>query len=104
MIFLRTNGLLLTIFFSLYLASNSLATRANEIIALKTGKSVLSATDSEESFFNRKSSLKRMGEPKYIDNSGPKAKSYDVLAATAQKGCGPSEWPAYMASLSNLNM
>lgn len=104
MIYLRTNGLLLTIFFSLYLVSNSLAASANEIIALKTEKTVISEADSEESFLNRKASLKRMGEPKYIDNSGPKAKSYDVLAATAQKGCGPPEWPAYMASLSNLTV
>jgi len=61
-----------------------------------------STVDFAENFLNRKASLMRMGDAKYVDNSGPKSKSYDVLAVTALKGCGSAEWPAYMASLSTL--
>lgn len=67
-----------------------------------TNQSASLSTDPVAEFTNRRASLKRMGDSKYVDNSGPKAKSYDVLAATAIRGCGPAEWPAYMASLSTL--
>ena len=69
--------------------------------ALAVAGSTLSV-DLTEGLLSRKASLMRMGDVKYVDGSGPKVKSYDVLAATAQKGCGTPEWPAYMAGLSDL--
>lgn len=52
---------------------------------------------------NRRASLKRMGAVGYFGSETyQKTRSYDVLAATALRGCGPAEWPAYMASLSTL--
>ena len=35
---------------------------------------------------------KRMGDPKYMKRISA-VKSYDVLTATAIKGCGPEDWP-----------
>jgi hypothetical protein len=60
------------------------------------------AIDTTDDFLIRKASVERMGDPKYIVSSGQKSKSYDILAATSLKGCGPAEWSAYMASLSTL--
>ena len=58
----------------------------------------------DEGFINRKASLKRMGDPNMRTDSRthPKFKSYDILAATALKGCGPAEWSAYMAGISTM--
>lgn len=103
MTFRLTRDYLAAAFFFLYTISFSVAANADNIFNTDTEKATSSTLDSMESFLNRKASVRRMGDPKYIDNSGQKAKSYDVLAATAaQKGCGSVDWPVYMASLSTL--
>lgn len=81
--------------------NNAIANAADQTSTI-VNQSASLVIDSAADFLNRRASLKRMGDPKYIDNSYQKFKSYDVLAATALKGCGPAEWPAYMASLSTL--
>lgn len=71
----------------------------------QTAQTTISATTvADTALADRRASLKRMGAAKYIDNSYQKTKSYDVLAATALHGCGPVEWPEYMASLSTLEV
>ncbi len=84
------------------LASYSFAANSTGTSTSATDKTASITAEAEAGFFDRRASLKRMGAPSYIDNSYQKSKSYDVLAATALKGCGPAEWPAYMASLSTL--
>jgi hypothetical protein len=51
----------------------------------------------------RQGALVRMVDPAYINmQSYQKAVAYDVLVATALKGCGPIKWAAYMESLPRL--
>lgn len=44
------------------------------------------------------------GEPYISAAHGQKFSSYEVLAATAAKGCGPAEWREYMVSLPDLKV
>ena len=88
--------------FCLTVISYSVIAYAADKTTSVTNQSASLSTDPVAEFTNRRASLKRMGSPKYIDNTYQKFKSYDVLAATALNGCGSAEWPAYMASLSTL--
>lgn len=60
--------------------------------------------ETEAGISARRAFMRDLGSPEYIEaqSSYQKSRSYNVLAATALKGCGPIEWPAYMASLSTL--
>ena len=69
---------------------------------LATGTNIPVTGKSDIGLFNRRASLKRMGATNYFGDTYQKGKSYDVLAGTALRGCGPVEWPAYMSSLSIL--
>ncbi len=80
----------------------SFAANSAAVTASVADKTRSLGAETEAGFFNRRASLKRMGAPSYFGDSYQKSKSYDLLAATALKGCGPAEWPAYMASLSTL--
>lgn len=103
MIYPRTNGFFGVTLYILYAICCSVTAYADtDGVPSKNAEKTISSTFDTESFLSRKASVKRMGDPKYIDNSGQKVKSYDVLAATAQKGCGSAGWPSYMASLSTL--
>lgn len=84
------------------LAGYSFAAHSADASTSVTDKTASLTAEAEAGFFNRRASLRRMGAPGYFGDSYQKSKSYDVLAATALEGCGPAEWPAYMASLSTL--
>lgn len=101
LIFLRAQ-LVLFIVFSITLASYSFPANAADASASLPDKTASIPSEAEAGFFNRRASLKRMGAAIYFSDLYQKTKSYDVLAATALRGCGPVEWPAYMASLSTL--
>lgn len=58
--------------------------------------------DSETLFQNRKAALKRMAAPVQLPDGSSKARGYDLLAQTAQIGCGPAAWPEYMSKLASL--
>ncbi len=59
-------------------------------------------TDAETLFQNRKRAMKRMAAPVQLSNGPTKFKGYDLLAQTAQLGCGPAAWPEYMSQLASL--
>jgi hypothetical protein len=85
------------------LGSFGLSSFANDIAALNAGRiPILPTTNADADLLTRRASIIRMGSFKYVGNDYQKSKSFDVLAATAQFGCGPAEWSAYMAGLSTL--
>jgi hypothetical protein len=97
--FLHRVQVISTVFFLFSLTSN-----AAEFKVLLANEAVSTSVAEEDGFINRRASLRRMGDPKMRADSRthPKFKSYDVLAATALKGCGPEEWSSYMAGISTM--
>jgi len=73
-------------------------------LALLAFAMVASASDSDSDiqFQNRKAALKRMAAPAQLPDGTPKSRSYDLLAQTAQAGCGPIAWSEYMSKLATL--
>jgi hypothetical protein len=61
---------------------------------------VVAALEAAREIDRRKSRVLRLGD--FIGPANPKLRSYDILASTAARGCGPADWPAYMASLPNV--
>lgn len=54
-------------------------------------------------FLQRKESLIRMGDAKYVVTKIAKMHAYDVLAATAKKGCANKDWADYMVDLPSMD-
>lgn len=88
--------------FSITLTGLSFVANAADTPAPSTDKTTSIPSAAMDGFANRRASLKRMGAHNYFSEPYQKTRSYDVLAATALRGCGPAEWPAYMTSLSTL--
>lgn len=72
----------------------SQATEVNDGEVVVQSESTLS-----ELLTERRASIIRMGDPKYFDLAISNVRSYDVLAATALKGCGDTSWRRFMIDL-----
>jgi len=57
------------------------------------------STNNLELLFDRRASLRRLGDPKYFDLDVNYVRAHDVLAATALLGCGKEEWKNFLVDL-----
>lgn len=71
---------------------NSGGARVSDDGMVNNGKDIMS----------RKLTLRRLGSEKYFDRTHPKFRTYDILAATAAKGCGPPAWANYMVNFTTM--
>ncbi|MET3106060.1 putative RNA binding protein with dsRBD fold (UPF0201 family) [Oxalobacteraceae bacterium GrIS 2.11] len=64
--------------------------------------SVVELQDKLELLMDRRASLRRLGEPRFMDLKFIGVGANDIVAASALLGCGKAEWQTFMVNLPNM--